>query len=226
MSAGVAEHGGRRMARGITAIGMLLSSVTACAQPREADPMKQETPRPGSLEAARLAEWRQFRFTYVGDDQRLAILDKQSKQLRYGPFASIRARDDIGTLKMADYATRRGRDTLGVLTAIITYDVKRGPNVGLYPKLQLRPGRNALYLRYDGKVGDAKQEVDPTRWRAFVVWEGNPRDVRRLRFQMRESHAGEKYPPPSTARFEWRDDDEWVWIGCALGCCHVGDPGF
>jgi hypothetical protein len=175
-----------------------------------------------------MAEWRQLQFSYVGDDQRLAVMDRGTKQLRYGPFASITARDDIGQLRMENFAFRRvrGRDTLGVLTSVVTYDVKRGPNVGVYQKLQLRPGRNAIYLRYDGKVGDAKQEVDPAAWRVFVVWEGNPRDVKRLRLQRRESHAGSKFPPPATARFEWRDDDEWVWIACALGCCHVGDPGF
>jgi hypothetical protein len=215
-----------RAVRSVTASTVLFTTVSACAQPGESDPLRIVPPRPGSVEAARLTQWRQLTFSYVGDDQRLAQIDPSTKQLRYGPFASISARDDIGQLRVGDYATRTTRDTLGTLTSVVTYDVKRGPNVGIYRKLQLRPGRNGIYLRYDGKVGDPTQEVDPKRWRAFVVWEGNPRDVRALRFQRRESHANAKYPPPATARFEWRDDDEWVWISCGAGCCHVGDPGF
>jgi hypothetical protein len=202
-------------------------SMSACAQSREADPLREFQPQAGSVEAARVAELRSIAFSYVGDDQRLAVMDPATKQLRYGPFASISPRDDLGRIRMADYARRGGRDTLGVLTSLVVYDVRRGPNVGVYQKLQLRPGRNGIYLRYDGKVGDPKQEADPARWRVFVVWERNPRDVRVIRMNRRESHAGARFSPPATARFEWRDDDEWVWIMCDLGCCHVGGgPGF
>jgi hypothetical protein len=210
-------------------IAFAIVVVTGCSEAQDATDsrLRPANPRPGTLEADRLARWRQTRFSYVGDDQRLALIDKGTRALRYGPYAAISPSDELSRLTMANFASRIPKgDTIGVLVAQIDYDLKRGPNVGVYEKLQIRPGRNALYLRYDGKVGDVRQEQDPKFWRAFVVWERNPRDVRRIAFNRRESHAGQRVLPPATARFVWRDDDEWGWVMCAAGCCEVGGGGF
>jgi hypothetical protein len=191
-------------------IAFAIVVVTGCSEAQDATDsrLRPANPRPGTLEADRLARWRQTRFSYVGDDQRLALIDKGTRALRYGPYAAISPSDELSRLTMANFASRIPKgDTIGVLVAQIDYDLKRGPNVGVYEKLQIRPGRNALYLRYDGKVGDVRQE-------------------RRIAFNRRESHAGQRVLPPATARFVWRDDDEWGWVMCAAGCCEVGGGGF
>jgi hypothetical protein len=129
------------------------------------------------------------------DEQKLAVLD--GGKLVPRKLATIIPAEDLEDLDETAFETWRD-------VATIWFAEDPGPDYGP-KKWGFRKGVNTLQMKYVGsgnwqaqvKGGDEPGElrVVPTRhWNAFV---------------------------PGTARWNWKDDDESIWIRCAQGCCDV-----
>jgi hypothetical protein len=223
---------GFRKRVGLGAVTSITSAAILVAQPARSaeESLAPDTDSQNGREigAARLTFIRSVTFSYEGDAQRLTRIDQLTGERKLAGFARISPRDGLGTFTMSTFATRNQipGDTLGVLTAMVEY--KPGAtDPKLHEGLQLVPGKNAVFLRYDGKIGDPSAEQLGTNWKVFVVSMDTPEAVRTVRMHHRESHANDAVKPPATARFEWLENGEGWWIMCDLGCCHVGGgPGF
>ena len=201
---------------GARRVGMLLAILIGCRPPggSEVPPPPESPPQAppfaGPIEsadrAAVLAYARAQQYVPVsGDSQRLMLGTKCPEACRYGPLARI---DPVaGTFLLDSAQLAEGR----VVARVVNADT-----LG-YAKFNLGP-RDTVYWWIDGRPGggyrsvlissraDAKLAVDSLRI--------HPYPERQAGFQWKQAQA----------RFLWRDQDEGLWIACAISqCCRTDE---
>jgi hypothetical protein len=155
--------------------------------------------------AAVLAYARAQNFVPIsGDSQRLMLGTKCPESCRYGPLARI---DPVaGSYLLDSGQLAEGR----ILARVVNADT-----IG-YPKFNLGP-RDTVYWWIDRHPGGYRSVLISSRPDAKLAYDS-------LRIHPYPDRAAGWQWKQAQARFLWRDQDEALWIACAVSqCCRTDE---
>jgi hypothetical protein len=183
--------------------------------------------------------WKQGRIKSWQDEQRLGVKDgsdpiKPSKfKAVILPLENIKAfrtprRFDCRYKNNNICSTEATDDPNDwVAVAVINVDMAQTDEAAFrltkyHTKLKLEPGENTIWIRKSGDSDSTIYNPDMTVAKE-AEWDVRITNSAGVKFPAkkirRTAHPGNIVV--GTARFGWDDNDETLWISCAMGCCEV-----
>jgi hypothetical protein len=132
------------------------------------------------------------------DEQHLAVWDSVAKRWKPGFIASVVPDPNLRARPVTAY-------DLGFQQVASLYSPGAPPEKYANGFGYAR-GWNRIYLRRDSTGA----------WDAIVIGADSVVHYRTVHLYQHTTGS-----VPGSVRFEWREDDEWVWIPCDAGCCLV-----